>query len=141
MTLAFSGSQSLIKLRTSVSPDVYTTIGEVVNFGPFGAASQQIEATHLLSTAKEYIYDLADGTTVTITCNMIPTDTAQVALKAAHDARTTKSFKYTLPAGGGSLTYSFDGLVLSWDVPTVTPSGVTQVQFNVKISGAITGPA
>lgn len=137
MTLAFTGSLSVFAVRTGTSPDVYTTIGEVVSITDLGAESSQIEATHLLSTAKEYVYDLPDGTVLTVTCNLIPTDTGQVAIAAAAAARTTKTFKYTLPSGGGSKFKIFDGLVLSDITGQVSPSGVQQQIFRIKVSGAI----
>lgn len=137
MTQAFTGSQSIFAVRTATSPDTYTTIGEVVNVGDLGQSIGRIEATHLLSTAKEYKPDLPDGQEMTVTCNLIPTDTGQAALSTAFAAGTTKAFKYTTPSGGGPKYKTFDGIVVGESIPTTTPNGIVQVVYRIQITGAI----
>lgn len=140
-TSAFIGSQSLIKIGDGASPEVFTTIGEVTTFGALGQRNDLIEATHMLSTAKEYVYGLADGVEIPVETNYLPTNAQQVAALAAQAAKTTKNFKYTLPSGGGSLTFSFSALILGWNVGPTTPNAITKLNLTLKISGSVTGPA
>lgn len=139
-TSAFIGSQSLLRIGSGASPDVYTTIGEVVSFGELGQKNDLVEVTHLLSTAKEYIYGLPDGSELTVVCNYLPTNAQQVAALAAQAAKTTKNFNYVMPSGGGSLQFTFAALVIGWGLPEVTPNTPVRLSLTLKISGAITGP-
>lgn len=137
-TLAFLGSQTLLKMGDGASPEVFTTIGEVVSIDPLAQSKDLVEVTHMLSTAKEYIGGLTDGQEIGFTCNLLPTNTQQVALLAAAAATSAaKNFKYVLPAGGGSLTASFAALVMGSSVGPTTPNTATQVTFRVKVTGAI----
>lgn len=123
------------------SPEVFTTVGEVVNIGPIRQHKDLIEVTHMLSTAKEFIAGLSDGSEFEITCNYIPTNTQQAALwTAASTITAAKNFKYVLPSGGGSLTFSFAALVMDSAVGPTTPNTATQATFQMKITGSITGP-
>lgn len=140
-TSAYIGSQSLVQIGDGASPEVFTTMGEVTSFGALGQRNDLIEATHLLSTAKEYIYGLGDGVEIPVELNYLPTNAQQVAALTAQAAKTTKNFKYKLPSGGGSLTFSFSALVLAWNVGPTTPNAITKLNLTFKISGSITGPA
>ncbi len=137
-TSAFLGSQTLLKLGDGASPEVFTTIGEVVSIGPLAQKKDLVEVTHLLSTAKEFIGGLSDGQEISVVCNFLPTNTQQLALIAAAASVTAaKNFKYVLPSGGGALTSAFSAIVLSSSVGPTTPNTATQVTFGLKISGPI----
>lgn len=139
-TSAFIGSQTQLKIGDAASPEVFTLIGEVVSIGDFGQENDLIEATHMMSTAKEYIYGLADGVELPVVCNYLPTQAQQVAALAAQAAKTTKNFKLVLPTtGGGGLTFTFSALIKGWRIP-MAPNEIDRITFNLKISGSITGP-
>lgn len=140
-TSAFKGSQTLFKIGDAASPEVFTTIGEVVSIGALGQKNDLIEVTHMLSTAKEYIGGLPDGVEIAVMCNYLPTNAQQVAAIAKVAAGTTANFKYVMPSGGGSLTFSFAALVLGWQVGPATPNEATHLELTLKVSGSITGPA
>ena len=65
-TVAFLGSQTLLKIGNAASPEVFTTIGEVTSIGAIGQRNDLVEVTHMLSTAKEYIGGLPDGQEVEV---------------------------------------------------------------------------
>lgn len=141
-TVAFIGSQTLLKLGDGTSPEVFTTIGEVTNIGPLAQKKDLIEVTHMLSTAKEFIGGLSEGQEISIDCNYIPANVQQVALiTAAASITAAKNFKYTLPASAGGLSFSFAALVLSSSIGPTTPNTATKLTIGLKVSGAITGPA
>jgi len=139
-TTAFKGSLSQFKIGDGASPEVFSTVYEVVSFGELGQDNDLIEATHLQSTAKEYIGGLPDGIEVPVVVNYKPTDTTHAALIAATVAGTAKNFKLTLPSGGGSLTFSFSGIVKGWRAGPIAPNEVVHASFTLKLTGAITGP-
>jgi hypothetical protein len=138
-TTAFLGSGSLLKIGDAASPEVFTTIYEVTDIGDFGQENDLVEVTHMQSTAKEYIYGLADGVEFGVSVNYNPTNATHVALLVAQAARTTKNMKLTLPSGGGSLTFSFAALIKGWRLP-LGPNAAGVMTFNLKLSGSITGP-
>lgn len=139
-TTAFLGSGTLLKIGDAASPEVFTTIYEVTSIGDFGQENDLVEVTHFQSTAKEYIYGLADGVEFPVTVNYAPANATHVAVLAAQAARTTKNFKLTLPSDAGSLTFSFSALIKGWRLP-LDPNEAGVMTFNMKLSGAITGPA
>ena len=136
-TSAFLGSQTLLQIGNGASPEVFTTIAEVRSLGDFGQENDLVEVTHFLSTAKEYIFGLADGVELPVVVNYIPTDTTHVASLAAQATRTTKNFKLKLSTSP-IFTFSFAALIKGWRLP-LTPNDAGQMTFNLKISGAITG--
>lgn len=138
-TTAVIGSGTLLKLGNGASPEVFTTIGEVVSIGDFGQENDLIDATHLESTAKEYIYGLADGVEFEIVANYKPTNAQHVAMLAAQAAKTTKNFQLVMPTGLGSLKFDFSALVRSWSIP-FSSNEIIQISWSLKISGAVTGP-
>jgi len=131
---------SLFKIGDGASPEVFTTTYEVTSIGDFGQENDLVEVTHMQSTAKEYIYGLADGVEFPITVNYAPANATHVSYLAAQAARTTKNFKFVLPTGMGGLTFSFSALIKGWRLPA-DPNAAGVMTFNLKLSGAITGPA
>ena len=138
-TTAFLGAGTLLKIGDGASPEVFTTIYEVVSIGDFGQENALIDVTHMQSTALEYIYGLPDGVELPVVVNYNPTNATHVSVLAAQAAKTTKNMKLTLPSGAGSVTFSFAALIKGWKLP-LTPNTAGQMTFNLKISGAITGP-
>lgn len=139
-TTAYLTQGLALKVGNGASPEVFTTIYEVRTIGDFGQENDLIEVTHMQSLAKEFIYGMAEGVEFPLTVNYKPTDTTHVALLAAQAAKTTLNFKMVEPSGGGGLTWSFSSLVKGWRLPAPGPNNERLMNFNMKISGAITGP-
>src|SRR5262249_41711305 len=102
MTTAFAGAGAQLKIGDGMSPEGFTTVFENVTIGDFGQENPLIDATHLLSTAKEYIADLPDGLEFEVVCNYNPTNSTHVAMLAAQATMEATNFQYVLPPGGGS---------------------------------------
>jgi hypothetical protein len=135
-TDAFIGSQVLLKVDT-------VAVFEVTNIGEFGQETDLIEATHLASLAKEYVYGLADGVEFPVTVNYSPSDATHKSLIAAQQTRTLKAIQVVFPPPpyANSETISFSGLVRVSRVGPITANAVVNATFAIKISGAITWPA
>lgn len=138
-TEAWKGSQTLLKLGNAASPEVFTTVFEVTSIGEIGQENDLLEATHMLSTAKEYIGGLPDGVEFQVAVNFKPTDTGHLALLTAQSAGTSRNFELVLPAGASSRKFVFSALVKGWRLP-LQPNVVGTMTFNLKITGAIVGP-
>ena len=110
----------------SATPVEWTEIGEVTDFsGPDGTANE-IDTTHLQSTAKEYLMGLPDEGSISLSINWAPVDTGQLAVKAARKARTKKDFKITY---SDKSTASFKGYVMGLS---------TDAAVDDKVNGSIT---
>jgi len=110
----------------AATPVAWTEIGEITDFsGPDGTANE-IDTTHLGSTAKEFLMGLPDEGSISLSINWEPSDTGQQAVIAARKARTEKDFKITY---SDSSTATFKGYVLG-----LSSSGAV----DGKIDGSIT---
>lgn len=135
-TSAVIGSQSLFQIGDGASPEAWTTVGEVRGL-EIGQENDLVEVTHLLSTAKEFIYGLPDGLEFSVSMNYLPANAQQVAMLAAQAAKTTKNFKLTINPAAGVKVFLFSALIKGWRLP-ISPNEEIQITFNLKISGAIT---
>jgi hypothetical protein len=133
---AFKGAGSILRLGTG-SPPVYSAVYEVVTIGGFGQRSDLIEVTHLGSVRKEYIGGLPDGIEFPLTVNYKPTDPTHAALKTAADDGLPRSFQLELPPAADGYMFTFGGVVISFELPTITANEVVQASFSVKITGEI----
>ena len=131
MTAAVLGASATLKLGNGASPEVFTTIAEVLRVGAIGSTTPEIDVTNLDSTAKEYIGGLPDGNNVEFEFNWIKS-AQQTALRDS--TGTTKNFQMTWPDSPAS-TASFAMVVLQFDINETTPEG----QITASVSGRITG--
>jgi len=134
MTAAVLGSLATLKLGAGASPQVLTTIAEVLRVGPIGSTNPEVDVTNLDSTAKEYIAGLADGNTVEFDVNFIAGNTQQAALRTSQAAGSTAYFQMTWQTSP-LFTATFDLVLLGFELGETTPEG----QVSATISGRITG--
>lgn len=102
----------------SATPQTMTAVGEVTAVGGFDGQSDEIETTHLQSTAKEFLVGLQDFGTVSLKLNLI-TDTGQTKLRSLKAAAAIGYFAITLSDGTVS---ALAALVKSVTLDEVTPS-------------------
>lgn len=133
---ATTGAGIKLQRGDGASPEVFTTILEEVSIANFGALSALIEATHLLSAAKEFLYSLAEGSEMTLTCNYVVTEITQINMISDQTNKVTRNFKLVFPTSPNK-TFSFAALVLGWNLPTITPNDPVHIVFTLKISGSI----
>jgi hypothetical protein len=138
-TTAILGSGTTLQRGDGASPEVFTTVYEVVTLTEIGQQNDLVEATHLLSTAKEYVYGLADGVEPTLTVNYKPTDPTHVGLNADQQNRVTRNFKLKLPTSP-VLTFSFAAIVRGWRL-NFSSNEIIHETFTLKITGPIVGPS
>lgn len=134
MTAAVLGAGSALKLGDAASPEVFTTIAEVLRCGPIGSVTPEVDVTNLDSTAKEYIGGLPDGASVEFEGNWIKS-TQQTGLRDA--VGTTRNFTMTW-ADSPASSAAFAMVILGFNFGETTPE--SQLTFSVtgRITGAIT---
>lgn len=134
MTSAVIGSGSTLQLGSGASPQVYTTIAEVLRCGPIGSTNPEVDVTNLDSTAKEYIAGLADGNTVEFDMNFIAGNTQQEALRTAQAAGNTVNLRMVWSTSPNT-NAQFDLVMLGFEMGETTP----EQQITSSVSGRISG--
>jgi Lambda phage tail tube protein, TTP len=125
------------KRGSGTSPETFTTLFEVTEIGDFGFESPLEDATHFQSTFMEYILGMPDGLEFPVTCNWVPTNATQWAMKQDAFNAATRNFKMVFPAALGGVQFSFSALVRGFRSPQ-TPTAIAKITFTLKITGAIT---
>ena len=134
MTAAVLGSGATLQLGDGASPQVYTTIAEVMRCGPIGSSNPEVDVTNLDSTAKEYIAGLADGNTVDFDVNWLVGNTEQTSLRTSQQAGSTINLKMVYPTSPET-NAQFDLVLLDFEMGETT----ADAQLTARISGRITG--
>lgn len=133
-TSAVLGSGVLVQRGNGASPEVFTTIPEVTTIPPVGETSEQVEVTHLNSTAKEYIAGLPDGSTLALAMNFVEDNVTQEALLTDYANKTQRHFRIVFVGG---TNFRFTGVVLGWEVAG-GPNTAIIMTVTIKISGSVT---
>ena len=136
MTSAVLGSGATLQLGSGASPQVYTTVAEVLRCGPIGSTNPEVDVTNLDSTAKEYIAGLADGNTVEFDVNYIR-GTQQDSLRTSQAAGSTVNMKMVWPTSPNT-TAVFDLVLLQFEMGETTPDSQITASISGRISGSIT---
>lgn len=125
-----------IAVSDGASPEVYTTIPNIDSIGGPSATADEIEITDLSSTAKEYLLDLVDNGTVSISGNHNPTETLHDQLRSDNAASTARNYRITLPSSP-EVTYTFNARVSEF---TMDEAIASALRFNatLRVTGAVT---
>lgn len=138
---AVIGNELRLKyLNTATSPNAYTTLDAVIDFGEFGEEKPLIDITAQTSSAREYRNGLADGIEIPVTMNFHG-NTANVTsfntLYNAYSANTTLGFQISVLNASPQFGFRFNGTVRAWRVSGQVGEKST-ASFTIKISGAVT---
>ena len=136
MTSAVLGSGATLQLGSGASPQVYTTIAEVLRVGPIGSSNPEVDVTNLDSTAKEYIAGLADGNTVEFEMNWVAGNTQQQSLRTSQASGSTINMKMVWPVSPET-TAQFDLVLLDFSMGDTTPEAQVTATVSGRISGSI----
>jgi hypothetical protein len=96
--------------------DVLTQLSEVLSVTPPNPQVADVEATHMASTAREFIAGLIDYGEGSFEFNYIPGNATDVLIRAAIDDGVARDFKIVLPVADGS-TWEITGdcIVKGWE--------------------------
>ena len=113
----------------AASPEVFTTIADVVTIEGPSLSAEAIPVTDLSSARAQYIDGLPDEGEVTLELNFIPGNTQHAALRTDLNAGTSKNYRITF-TDSPATTWTFPALV------TAAPSPSSAV--NDKLTGSVT---
>jgi hypothetical protein len=137
MTQAVLGAGSSLQLLdTTVSPNAYVTIAEVLTCGPIGYSTTEVDVTNLDSTAKEYITGLQDGNQVEFEVNWLAGNTQQEQLRDA--GTTAQQLKMIWSGTSPQTTATFTLAAISFSRGETTPESQQTGTIGGRISGSIT---
>lgn len=131
---AIKAQGTLLKLGAG-SPLSYTAIAEINSFNGPGGSVSVIDVTDLSSTAKEKIAGMNDNGQLSFECNLIPSNTQQVALKTAKENGTTISIQIIF-TDTEETTWTFNAIVVGFSVSGAV-DGVVKASISLEISGNI----
>ena len=138
-TDASSSQGCVLKMETSPGSGVFTAIDQLTSIDGPSETVNQIDTTHLSSTAKEYIGGLEDGGEVSGTMYYAANNAQHQQLRTAKDAQTLTAFRLELnDAISATVTrIAFSAIVtaFSFSFGVDQPVGAS---FTLKISGAVT---
>lgn len=136
MTAAFTGG--LTFQTDAVLADTFVTLTETFDVSGLGKTNETIDVTNFDSAgSKEYISGLADGSEISVQCNLVAGDAQQTAVIAEVDAGTNFQIEFLVTDGTTPKTYAFTVAPVSWTINPAVGDKHT-LSFALKISGAIT---
>ncbi len=132
----FRGTGTNFQRGDGASPEVFTTVGDVVSISGPQITKEEIEVTALDSSAKEFIGALDDPGELSMELNWNPQDTQHVNLRS--DAEGTTVRNYRVVFGDVSNTQvDFAGEVMEFSINT-EPNDAVKASVRIKITGALT---
>ena len=135
MTSAVLGLGTTLQVSDGASPEVYTTIAEVLTMSGPDLTAEDIEVTNFDSTAKEYISGVSDGGSINFELNWI-SQTQQQTLRDDVDAGTARNYKITFPTSPNTVA-AFNARCTEFSM-TTEPNSQVRASANLKISGSVT---
>ena len=136
MTSAVLGKNATLQLGSGASPQVYTTIAEVLRCGPIGSTNPEVDVTNLDSTAKEFIAGLAEGNTVDFDVNWLVANTQQTSLRTSQASGSTVNFRMVWQTSPNT-TAQFDLVLLTFEIGETTAESQVSASISGRISGSI----
>jgi len=133
---------SEFKLGDGASPtEVFTKVAEIQDINGPSLSRDSIEVTNQDSADgwKEYIPSWRDGDTVTVTANWLPTNSTQdgsTGMLSHFVDNVNHNYQIVTPTAIG-VTISFSGHITNFPM-SLPLTDRAQVEFQIKISGAVT---
>lgn len=124
---------------TAASPQVLTSLEEVIDASGIGVANELVPATNWDSPTgtKEFIAGLAEGEEFTVECNYVTNATMQEAMMTAVDSGDTRLARLVYTAVSPQKTWDFSAVCLNY-VVNPENEAVNTITFTFKITGAVT---
>jgi len=134
MTSAVLGLGTTLGVGSGASPQVYTTIAEVLSITGPNLTAEDIDVTNLDSTSKEYISGVSDGGTIDFECNWISSD-QQEQVRDDVEAGTTRYYEVAF-ATSPNTTATFQARSTSFAM-NADPNSQIRASITLKITGSV----
>lgn len=127
---------TILKVGNGASPEVFTTIPQIVNIDGPSSSNSEKEVTNLASTAKEFRPGLNDLGEYNIEMEWDERNAVHSGIRTAFNNRTVSNFQL-IDAGSPSKTYSFQAF---WKAlpRSYQPDNVVRSNAVLRVTGAET---
>lgn len=134
------GAGSILKLGDGATPtEAFTAVAKILGIDPITQTTPLVESTTLDSAAKEYIGGLADGDEFGVRAQMLMDEVTHGEASGMDKAFLTKQpVNFQLKFNGQSKGLKFAALCTQRGFGGVTPEGLMEHTWRMKISGAVT---
>jgi predicted secreted protein len=125
------------------SPEVFTTIAEILSIGGPSMSFGEVDVTNMDSTGsfREFIGGLGDAGKIEFTANYIVTHATQdsgTGLWARFLAKTVSNYRVVFTQFGGSPRMNLNGYIDSLEVDASDPASQLKLKGSIRLSGAPT---
>lgn len=127
---------TVLKIGDASSPIVFTTIPQVVSIDGPTASNDEIEVTHLGSTAKEFVGSLPDYGSLNLEIEWDERDTVHAGMRTDFAAATVRPFQL-IDAASPMTTYSVSGFIKSLPL-SFAANDVVRSNAEIRLTGAFT---
>lgn len=127
---------TVLKIGDAASPIVFTAIPQVVSIDGPTATNDEIDTTHLTSTAKEFIGALPDYGSLNTEIEWDERDTVHSGLRTDFQNRTVRPFQI-IDTGSPIKTASVSGFVKTLPL-TYQANDVVRANVEIRLTGALT---
>ncbi|MBF0583299.1 MAG: hypothetical protein HQL80_03575 [Magnetococcales bacterium] len=117
----------------TLTPVSLTRIANLLSYSGFDGEAEEVDVTHMESTAHEVMLGLPNEGSFTMEFDYNAADSGQIALKAAKNSGAKKSFKLTCPDGS---TATFAAFVKKFS-KSGDVKGVQKGSCTLRITGTV----
>ena len=138
-TSALSSQGTTLQMSPTGSPQVFSTVPEIVSIsGPSGSAQEQ-DASDLSSTAKEYKFGLKDHGEISLDMNYIPDNTVHASVRTAftENPPTPRLWRLTFTDTAPAKIWEFQAYVKGFSVSAGVDQ-ILKVAVTLRITADIT---
>lgn len=112
-------------------------IGEMTDFSGLGGSANEIDTTHLKSTAREFVMGLKDSGTFTAEVQFQPGDVGQIFLRQRQDVLSVPTLFLLRLSDPDATEISFNAFVQSFSISGAVDEKAT-ASVTLRITGVVT---
>jgi hypothetical protein len=140
MSSAALGAGATFQRGNGASPEVFTTIGEVISISEFGETGNLVQVTNHDSPGTpprhEYIGGILDGTEITFEANWVDDATQDHTAGYISAAAAQANGNYKITAKSGAI-FDFAAIALHWGI-VLNLESQEVLGGRIKVDGVIT---
>lgn len=135
----FQNAGTALQIGDGASPEVFTTIAQVMDHGDIGVSRSRLDTTKLSSTVKTSKAGLEDSGEISASGTYDPSDTQLDAIftKVTANNQTDTNWQLVLSTSPTE-TWAFSGYVAEFKIQGNTPDGLIMFSMVVAINTAFT---
>jgi hypothetical protein len=136
MSNAIIGTGILLKAGDGATPEVFTTVAEIVSLKPSSYSRNKVDVSNHNEARESNILGMLRQSDVTGTCNLVPSDATHTLMRDDIKNNVKRNWRITYPPAG--LPHdTFPGRVQLFEEQEVTTDAPLQFAFSIALDGDI----